>query len=87
MVATEGRAFGAMAAPTNGEYGSRRSAGGQGSIFVSGSTVVKEDRFWRTSLGDWECSIAQSIANVLLKKLPRIERNRVFVQRTCMPFS
>ena len=80
MVAAEGTAFGAMAAATNGEHGSRRSARGQSSIFVSGTTVIERNRFRRASLigSVTECDTFQP----LLKKLPRIERNRVFMPRT-----
>ena len=49
-VVAEGTAFGAMAAATNGEHESRRSAGGESSIFVSETTVVEGNRFWRASL-------------------------------------
>ena len=49
MVA-KGTAFGAMTAATNGEHESRRSAGGQSSIFVSGTTAAEGNRFRRALL-------------------------------------
>ena len=49
-MAAEGTAFGAMTAATHGEHKSQRSAGGQSSIFVSGTTAVEGNRFRRASL-------------------------------------
>ena len=49
-VAAKGTVFGAMAAATNGEHGSRRSARGQSFIFVSGTTATEQHCFWRVSL-------------------------------------
>ena len=80
MVVAEGTAFDAMAAATNGEHGSRRSARGQSSIFVSGTTVIERNRFRRASLigSIGKCDTFRMVP----KKLPRIERNRVFMPRT-----
>ena len=49
-MAVEGTAFGAMALATNGEHESQRSAGGQSSIFISGTTATEGNRFWRALL-------------------------------------